>query len=106
MSDPRNVLSIDDLGLIQGVIENSPFVLVEFGAEWCQPCKSFLPHFTKFAEQHPEIVCVRVDIEGDPEVVSTYQIQSVPQVKYFVDGEFAKDVAARTIVKLNQELSS
>jgi thiol-disulfide isomerase/thioredoxin len=82
------------------------YVIVEFGASWCGPCRAFLPHFTKFAEQHPEFVCVKVDVDVDPEVVSTYKIQSVPQVKYFVDGEFAKDIKGRTVMQLNQELGS
>lgn len=89
---------------IQAVIDNNPYVVVEFGASWCGPCKKFLPHFEEFSEQHPEIACVKVDVDGDPEVVSTYKIQSVPQVMYFVDGEYAKHLEARTIVKLNQEI--
>lgn len=96
----------DTLDGIQNIIEENPFVLVEFGASWCGPCRAFLPHFTKFAEQHPEIVCVKVDVDVDPEVVSTYGIQSVPQVKYFVDGEFAKDIKGRTVLQLNKELNT
>lgn len=96
----------DTLDGIQNIIESNPYVLVEFGASWCGPCRTFLPHFEKFATQHPEVVCVKVDVDVDPDVVSTYGIQSVPQVRYFVDGEFAKDIKGRTIIQLNKELAS
>lgn len=96
----------DTLDEIFSVVSDHEFVLIEFGAEWCGPCKKFLPHFEKFAEQHPEIACVKVDIEVDPEVVSFYKIQSVPQVKFFKYGEFSRDIQGRTVLKLNQEIAS
>ena len=95
----------DTLEGLMRIVDENPYVLVEFGASWCGPCRAFLPHFTKFAEQHPEFVCVKVDVDVDPEVVSTFKIQSVPQVKFFLDGEFAKDIKGRTVLQLNEEVA-
>lgn len=95
----------DTFAGLQEILNNNERVLVEFGASWCGPCRTFLPHFESFAEQHDDFTCVKVDIEVDPEVVSTYKIQSVPQVMLFENGEYVKHVESRTVIKLNQELS-
>lgn len=96
----------DTLEEVSRVISENPKVLVEFGAEWCMPCKRFLPHFEKFASQHPEYVCVKVDIDVDSSVASTYNIQSVPTVMEFQGGDFWRYVTGRTVIQLNQEIAS
>ena len=99
------LLKADTLSELTEIIENNDRVVVEFGASWCGPCRSFLPHFEKFAEKHPEISAVKVDIEVDPEVVSTYKIQSVPQVMLFEHGEYQRHLESRTLIKLEQEIA-
>lgn len=100
------LLKINTLDELMKAIDENDRVLVEFGADWCGPCRSFLPHFTDFAEKHAEITCVKVDVDVDPEVVSTFKIMTVPQVKLFENGEFKADVKGRTILQLERELAS
>lgn len=92
---------------ISGVLAEHPAVLVEFGAVWCMPCKAFEPHFRRFAVKHPQIICVKVDVDVDPAVVSEYKLQSVPQVMWFVNGEYVRTLppTARTVQKLEAELN-
>lgn len=97
------VLEINDLEGIQVQIAKGGLVLIEFGASWCAPCRAFLPHFTSFAAERPEVTCVKVDVDVDPLVVSTYGIQTVPQVKLYSGGRFVRDVEARTIMQLRKE---
>ena len=89
------------------MLEEHPAVLLEMGAEWCMPCKRFLPHYERFAAKHPEIICVKVDVDVDPAVVSEYKIQSVPQVMLFMNGQYVRTLpdTARTVLKLEEELS-
>lgn len=92
---------------LSGVLAEHPAVLVEFGAVWCGPCRAFLPHFKRFAAKYPEIVCVKVDVDVDPAVVSEYKLQSVPQVMLFLNGKYDRTLpdTARTVPKLEQELT-
>jgi thioredoxin-like negative regulator of GroEL len=92
---------------VRGAVDSGPSVLVEFGAPWCVPCTRFLPHFERFAAKHPEIICVKVDVDVDPAVVSEYGIQSVPQVWLYENGVKVKEIPdhARTVIKLENELN-
>lgn len=98
------LLHLDTLPEITMEINKQDKVLVEFGAPWCAPCTRFLPHFEKFAKTHNDIVCVKVNIDKDPDVMAEFGIQSVPQVMLFENGRYIHHVNGRTILQLNQEL--
>ena len=62
-------------------------VLLDVGADWCQPCKAFAPEFEKVAEQlHTEVICLYLDVAADRESASRLQIQAVPTLILFRDG--------------------
>jgi thioredoxin 1 len=65
------------------VIDNNSIVIVDFGAEWCGPCKSFAPTFGAAAEDHKDIVFAKVNTEEQQELGSMFQIRSIPTLMVF-----------------------
>ncbi|MEU6419718.1 thioredoxin [Streptomyces spiralis] len=61
----------------QMVTEND-FVLIDFWASWCGPCRSFAPVYEKAAEDNPDLVFGKVDTEAQPELAAAFGIQSIP----------------------------
>lgn len=61
----------------QTVTENE-FVLIDFWASWCGPCRSFAPVYEKAAEENPDLVFAKVDTEAQPELAAAFDIQSIP----------------------------
>ncbi|MET8685056.1 thioredoxin [Streptomyces sp. NPDC004732] len=61
----------------QTVTDNG-FVLIDFWAEWCGPCKQFAPVYEKAAEANPDLVFAKVDTEAQPELAQAFNIQSIP----------------------------
>ncbi len=59
------------------VTENE-FVLIDFWAEWCGPCRSFAPVYEKAAEANPDLVFGKIDTEAQPELAAAFGIQSIP----------------------------
>ncbi|WP_442759132.1 thioredoxin [Streptomyces pseudogriseolus] len=59
-------------------VTDNEFVLIDFWAEWCGPCKQFAPVYEKAAEDNPDLVFGKVDTEAQPELAAAFGIQSIP----------------------------
>src|SRR5215210_2178643 len=61
-------------------------VLVQFTADWCQPCKTIKPEVEAFArEVEGKVKVLRVDIDKSQVLARQLRIQSVPTFMLFVD---------------------
>ena len=81
-------------------------VVVDFGAEsWCAPCRALRPIYDAVSEK-VEATLVRADIDDSPELMSQYNIQSVPTLLAYKDGNLYGSVTARTAVALVSEINS
>jgi len=61
--------------------------IIEFGAEWCNPCKIMDPHFKAAEADNPKINFAKVDIDGNQELAQRFGIMSVPTTLLFKNNE-------------------
>ena len=68
---------------------NNDLVLVDFWAEWCGPCKSMHPIFTRMAKKYKRVRFARVNVDNAQDIASKYGVQSIPTFIMFKNGEIA-----------------
>ena len=73
------------------VMQSDQPVLVDFWAEWCQPCRMLTPTIEQLATEYEGRVKVgKLDTDANQEVAIKYGISSIPTVLVFKGGEVAK----------------
>ncbi len=69
----------------EATVTDNNFVIVDFWAPWCGPCRSFAPVFEKVSEDNPDIVFAKVNTEDQQEIAAHFQIRSIPTLMIFRD---------------------
>jgi thioredoxin 1 len=68
-------------------IINNDLLLVDFWAEWCIPCKSMHPIFTRMAKKYKRVRFARVNVDNAQDIAMKYGVQSIPTFIMFKNGE-------------------
>lgn len=63
------------------------FVLVDFFATWCGPCKMLTPVLEELSERGAEVKIVKMDVDECSNLAKKYAIMSVPTLMLFKNGE-------------------
>ena len=81
---------VSDANFEQEVLQSSEPVLVDFFAEWCGPCKAMAPALDEVAQDMAgKVKITKIDVDENPEITNKYQIQAMPTLILFKDGEVA-----------------
>ena len=85
-------------------------VLVDFGAEWCGPCKTLEPIVEELAtEMNGKLRVFAVDVGAEPNIAQRFGVLSLPTVLFFRGGELKDRIVGLTskdkLVKTIQRIS-
>lgn len=67
----------------QDIVAKNDFVIVDFWAPWCGPCRSFAPTYEAASEKYSDSVFAKVNTEAEQELAAYFQIRSIPTLMIF-----------------------
>ncbi|HEB95288.1 MAG TPA: thioredoxin [Sedimenticola thiotaurini] len=90
MSRSDHIVEVTEANYQTVVVEGSHAVpvLVDFWADWCQPCKMLMPLLARLAEEYRgRFLLAKVNTEENQNLAMQFGIRSIPTVKLFIDGQ-------------------
>jgi len=70
------------------VLKSKIPVLVDFYADWCGPCHAIAPTIEALSNEFEgKVKFVKVDVDSNEDVASSYEIMSIPTIMLFENGK-------------------
>ena len=82
-----NVLEITYENFDLEVLNSDKTVLIDFYADWCNPCKVLSPIVEEVANENENIKVVKINIDEVQEIANQYGIMSIPTLVVIKNGE-------------------
>jgi len=83
-----NAVEITNLNFDEKVTNNEIPILIDFGAEWCAPCRMLEPTIDAIAVEYKgRAVVGKVDIDSQVELAQKFGVMSIPTLLVFKNGE-------------------
>lgn len=80
----NNILNITNNNLDIILKKSKKLLLIDFWASWCNPCKLLSPIINEISNEYiKKIEVYKVDIDKNQDIVSKYDIKSVPTIFFF-----------------------
>ena len=107
MKNTSSVTEISDVGdedFETLVMQSDKLALIDFWADWCQPCHMLAPTIQALAEDYGDQIFVgKMDVEANPITPHRYEIRSIPTLLLFKEGELMERL---TGVRSKEEIES
>ena len=89
-SQTGNTLHLTEETFKSEVLDAEGVAVVDFWAEWCGPCKALGPTIDALADEFAgKAKVAKVDIDAHESLAVQYDVQSIPTLLYFKNGELA-----------------
>ncbi|WP_018341765.1 thioredoxin domain-containing protein [Cytophaga aurantiaca] len=105
---PTETDATEDMTLVefQKLLLTDKYVLVDFYATWCGPCKQMEPDLEDIAEtMKDKVVVIRIDVDKNPTISKHFEIESLPTLQIYKGQKLVwEDIGYKTKKQLLKEL--
>ena len=68
-------------------------VLLDFYADWCGPCRMVAPVVEQIAEENPQYLIGKINVDKEPELARKFNVLSIPTLVVLKDGKIISQSA-------------
>jgi thioredoxin 1 len=72
------------------IINTEKPVLIDFYADWCGPCKMLSPVVDEIAEENPQFVIGKVNVDEEEDLAMEFGVMSIPTLVIFKNGNVSE----------------
>jgi thioredoxin 1 len=87
MSSKLVTLTTDNFDAL--ALAENQIAVVDFWAPWCPPCRALAPAIEALADERPDVVVGKLDVDDHPGIAERYGIRNIPTVLVFRNGQLA-----------------
>lgn len=91
----------------EAVKQSDKTVLLDFYADWCGPCRMVSPLVDEIAEENPQYLVGKINVDDEPELAMQFGVSSIPMLVVLKDGAVVNQAAGARpkpqILKLLEE---
>lgn len=87
-----SVISINKSNF-DSVKESEKTVLLDFYADWCGPCRMVSPLVDEIAEENPQYLVGKINVDDEPELASAFGVASIPMLVVMKNGKIINQSA-------------
>jgi thioredoxin 1 len=80
------VIDVSDNNKLKEIIGENKFVLVDFWATWCGPCRMLSAILEEAEKKMADVRFVKVNVDDAPEMAAEHSVQTLPTILLFKDG--------------------
>ena len=80
-------LSVTKANFETEVVNSAKTVLLDFWATWCGPCRMIAQTVEAVAEENPDVLVGKVNVDEEPELARAFGITSIPTLVVMKDGK-------------------
>lgn len=78
----------DKMNLVDIIDSTDSMVILDFYADWCNPCRALKNTFKEIENEFDDVVLIPININDDNDiVVAQYGIRSIPTLIFIKQGE-------------------
>ncbi|CCQ90573.1 Thioredoxin-1 [Nitrospina gracilis 3/211] len=87
------VVTVSDDEFDRSILQSDKPAVIDFWAEWCQPCKMLAPTVEELAGEYDgKVVVGKLNVDDNPQTATKYGIRGIPTLLFFKDGQVVQQL--------------